>query len=127
MDDCPDGWYESEGECLKLSGADRRTWADAQASCIEQGAKLAKIGSQERNDWIADNISVEDNKHLAWFDGSDLTWSNMGPNEDNEFTECAGIVGTKSKAKFWRGKWADRSCARVEEYVCAKKPQGQLE
>ena len=47
--DCADGWHASDGECIKVSGSgDMKNWSDSKASCIQQGAKLAIVGTQVR-------------------------------------------------------------------------------
>jgi len=44
---CPVGWDPVAGECLKVYD-ETKNWADARASCVEEGANLAIVKNQDQ-------------------------------------------------------------------------------
>ena len=64
---------------------ERKTWAEAETTCIDNGGHLATIGTQAQNDWIAEQTMPMLGK-LGWHGATDQfsegTWTDpLGQNE----------------------------------------------
>ena len=98
----------------------------AQQTCQEWGGELASINTQEEQDAIFSMvdpslyywIGFHDTSHegnFEWSDGSDVTYTNWGWGEPNQW------MGTEEDCTtFWNanGNWNDWDCSNEIGFIC---------
>lgn len=138
--DPPEGYRK----CIRMF-TKKKTWADAEKSCKNNGGHLIKIESKEENTFLLDtflqippgavNIEAwigltdkkEENK-FVWTDGSPQNpnenctmWANEQPN-DEDSQDCVEVAN----GVFWPlgppqiGVWNDFQCNKKLMYICEK-------
>uniref|UniRef100_A0A8C7XN29 C-type lectin domain-containing protein n=1 Tax=Oryzias sinensis TaxID=183150 RepID=A0A8C7XN29_9TELE len=122
--------------CYKPFG-DRKTWQDAQRVCRDLGAELVSIMSMKEQSWVesyfymgkalektTNNLWTGLNDLLVpgmftWSDDFEVTftyWAPGEPNNHNGFSEdCVEML-------YETGRWNDKSCSELNNYIC-KKPK----
>ncbi|XP_064818322.1 CD209 antigen-like protein C isoform X2 [Oncorhynchus masou masou] len=126
---CTAGWQKFESRWYFLS-TETKTWKESREDCLERGADLVIINSDEeqkflfdlkRRVWIGLTDSVIEGT-WKWVDDTPLTtryWyakqpDNAGPNGDEN---CAEIAKDQSPLKAWN----DLSCDSIINWVCEKE------
>eukprot|EP00794_Sanderia_malayensis_P003261 gene3261-3742_t len=128
---CPTGWLKYDKYCyyVRNSYYGSKRWAAARQICLDFGAKLASIHSEQemnviyeklslgtKNAWIGLNDRAIE-KHMVWSDGTayDYTnWASKEPNDNQGYENCAEMG-------YLNGKWNDVSCSSYRGYVCKKE------
>jgi hypothetical protein len=105
-----------------------RTYADAEADCVDQGGHLASVQSQEIQDnlvarafevqvsswWIGVDDRVSEGDY-AWTDGTPFdfsAWAGGEPNDAGGAEDCGHV------ADWAGGQWNDIGCDAGLPYVC---------
>ena len=122
---CSTGWVQHGKSCYIVIDIPTKEWSAARRNCLKFGGDLAKITSNDENQFVYNLIGNQtyttwwgvwiglhrkkDNK-FYWTDGTLLTgynkWKAGEPN--NPSTEkCSHLYG---KSSSWRGKWNDIPC-----------------
>ncbi|XP_068672430.1 perlucin-like protein [Montipora foliosa] len=142
---CPEGWVFFDGFCYYARDT-VKTFQEAQDYCSEMNADLAKITSQQENDFVlalarrdapaAEQVWIGLFWHKTggdfwWSDktGGDFWWSdlsvpvykNWAPGEPNgNADEPCGMMFTRKKTDQRRhtasGYWNDLKCSRDQAY-----------
>ncbi|KAK3106670.1 hypothetical protein FSP39_024902 [Pinctada imbricata] len=131
---CPQYWHQHGGACF-VAIRKRLNWAQAQTLCRRNGAFLARIDSQDEQNfvrslmpktwnntwegfWIGLNDRVIDMK-FQWSDGSPVLYTNWGLKEPNNWKhrrEDCGMITIKS------GGWNDGICTDASPGLVCRKP-----
>ena len=132
---CPEGWVFFDGFCYYARDT-IKTWQEARDYCSEMNADLAKITSQQENDFVLalarrDAPGVEQVWiGLLWHSrGADFWWSdlsvpvyrNWAPHEPNGHSnEPCGMMFTgkitDQRPETASGYWNDLKCSRDQAY-----------
>ncbi|CAL8329538.1 unnamed protein product [Lota lota] len=120
---CLQGWQLHGGSCYFLS-TEKKSWLDSRQDCLNRGADLVIINSQEEQDFI-NNLGCtlwiglsdfESESVWTWVDGSPLTrprfWAPGEPNNIGD-EDCAGVPSSTEK-------WNDVPCTVKWHWVCEK-------
>ncbi|RUS78707.1 hypothetical protein EGW08_013528 [Elysia chlorotica] len=137
LDSCPVGWIFSphSGTCIKIF-SEMKTWGDARATCLANGADLVKIVDDNMNKFIWDQVSLASYKlhwiglhdqnnegSFHWLDEREkTTYLNWGYGQPNN----VGVVGQDCvdiSDYFGDGKWNDRECTAKQRFICEKNLQ----
>lgn len=134
---CPMFWYSFNGRCYKYV-ATRLTWADAELSCVSQGANLVSIHSLEEDDFVSLLIGNFDPAQgftwiglsdlhkeggWMWSDGSAVEffrWSDGQPDNAGVQEHC----GHKNYGAELR--WNDDLCSYTFAFVCVARTTCQM-
>lgn len=126
---CPLFWYTFNGRCYKFF-ATHLTWADAELSCVSQGANLVSIQNVEEDDFVSLLIRNFDPAQgytwiglsdlhreggWMWSDGSPvdfLRWTNGQPDNGRAEEHC---VHKNYGAQLG---WNDNICSLTFAFVC---------
>uniref|UniRef100_A0AAR2M288 C-type lectin domain-containing protein n=1 Tax=Pygocentrus nattereri TaxID=42514 RepID=A0AAR2M288_PYGNA len=127
---CPLGWVKFDRRCFSYV-SQTLDWASAEAYCLNQGANLASIHSENEYQTVKALIRAYDpkqnptwlglnncQKRRSWFwsDGTKFgytKWNKGEPNNLNE--ECCVHMN-------WAGKdWNDIPCNLAYPFVCVKR------
>lgn len=108
------------GQCLMLYTATPRSWTDANTACMNAGAHLAVLATQQQhtaakalagtnNTWIG-LTDVANENQFRWVDNTPFSftaWDPMEPNNGQGAYEedCIVIAGARA------GDWDDRPCS----------------
>ncbi|KAK7896517.1 hypothetical protein WMY93_021842 [Mugilogobius chulae] len=136
------GWSSYGSNCYKLKAETKKSWADARRDCVQDGADLVSIASQEEEQYIVSTLdpSYTDlwiglstlkcnkiscqvqagNTQFAWSDALALSFQNWGENEpspDPQTGSCAAIIKDPSE-EF--GKWRSHVCRYERPYMCKR-------
>ncbi|XP_031670495.1 CD209 antigen-like protein C [Oncorhynchus kisutch] len=129
---CPKGWQHFESSWYFLSD-DTKTWKESREDCLERGADLVIINSDEEQEflfnlnkkvWIGLTDSVTEG-NLIWVDGTSLTtpryWHKPQPDNgagrlDYGEEDCVEIRKDQRPLEAWN----DLSCDRKIYWVCEK-------
>jgi len=128
---CPKYWIKFDKYCylLRNSYFGTRHWSQARQQCLDLGADLASIHSQEEQSFLysaaskgrqSSWIGLNDRrieKHMVWSDGTPLDYSNWDlkePNDNVGLENCVEMV-------FVSGKWNDNRCSSYRGYICKKE------
>jgi len=125
---CTGGWTEYSSSCFKL-GRDKKTWADAEKKCVEEGGHLASVGSFGEN-WSI-HMLLKNIQNPVWLGGTDgaaegtwvftdgtrvthTAWSDGQPDNLGGGQHC---LATNFKGPDWDDAW----CGANYNFVCEKK------
>ncbi|XP_036810017.1 fibronectin isoform X2 [Oncorhynchus mykiss] len=125
---CPEGWRRFGCSCYYLS-TERKSWEESRQDCLERGADLVIINSEEEQTfingfksvsyvWIGLTDSVTEGT-WKWVDGTPLTtprywWS--GEPGGGTYQNCGEIYYISSG----QGVWRDLGCSFSQEWICEK-------
>ncbi|XP_070999525.1 CD209 antigen-like protein E [Oncorhynchus clarkii lewisi] len=125
---CPEGWRRFGCSCYFLS-TERKSWEESRQDCLERGADLVIINSEEEQTfingfksvsyvWIGLTDSVTEGT-WKWVDGTPLTtprywWS--GEPGGGTYQNCGEIYYISSG----QGVWRDLGCSFSQEWICEK-------
>ncbi|KAM9399007.1 receptor-type tyrosine-protein phosphatase H-like isoform 2-T2 [Salvelinus alpinus] len=125
---CPEGWRRFGCSCYYLS-TERKAWNESRQDCLERGADLVIINSEEEQTfingfesfslaWIGLTDSVTKGT-WKWVDGTPLTtpwywWS--GEPGGGTYQNCGEIYYISSG----QGVWRDLGCSFSQEWICEK-------
>ncbi|MCJ8731251.1 hypothetical protein PDJAM_G00197360, partial [Pangasius djambal] len=100
---CPDGWVKFDRRCFKYE-ATSMDWASAEKYCLNLGANLISIHSEDEYQWFKSFVLAADPKnnptwiglytcqkvdHWYWSDGTKLIFTKWSPSQpDLSATEC---------------------------------------
>ncbi|XP_029605304.1 C-type lectin domain family 4 member M-like isoform X1 [Salmo trutta] len=125
---CPEGWRRFGCGCYYLS-TEKKSWEESRQDCLERGADLVIINSEEEQTfikglesllfaWIGLTDSVTEGT-WKWVDGTPLTiqkyWWRGQPN-GGTYHNCAFIRHMSSG----QGAWWDFYCSSSERWICEK-------
>ncbi|XP_072020401.1 macrophage mannose receptor 1-like [Amphiura filiformis] len=132
--ECPSDsdWYYSSPYCYYVSDATlnwRRTWADADVWCNDNGGNLVSIHSDEEQAFVNQVLKRAVSSYwiglreytvegdYTWTDSSALDYTNWNPGEPNDHNgeEQCGEVET-----FDDGRWNDQACGIKLAFVCKR-------
>ncbi|XP_062411033.1 CD209 antigen-like protein E isoform X2 [Sardina pilchardus] len=127
---CPVGWFTYGSSCYYLSTS-RRNWTDSRDQCLERGADLIVINSQEEQEfvralsvhaWIGLSCSEKD-RVWKWVDGAPLTngtgyWSRREPNNARGMENCVETWARDPSLQTWN----DGRCEYELQWICEKAP-----
>ncbi|XP_038856247.1 fibronectin-like isoform X4 [Salvelinus namaycush] len=125
---CPEGWRRFGSSCYYLS-TEGKSWEKSRQDCLERGADLVIINSEEEQTfingfesvkwvWIGLTDSVTEGT-WKWVDGTPLTtprfwWSG----------EPGGGVGENCVEIYYissgQGVWRDYDCSFSQQWICEK-------
>ncbi|XP_078375771.1 dromaiocalcin-1-like [Oculina patagonica] len=132
-----EGWTAFQSSCYKYF-IQKLPWAEAATTCEELNATLAILNSAEEYEFLYNHGHVlPDNYKIwiglvsvgntgsetwAWVDGSVLTYHKWGPDQPTrDSAECVIALNGKYFRVQWSHEWNDRSCTRLNTFVCEKK------
>ncbi|XP_071264260.1 receptor-type tyrosine-protein phosphatase H-like isoform X4 [Salvelinus alpinus] len=125
---CPEGWRKFGSSFYYLS-TEKKTWEKSRQDCLERGADLVIINSEEEQTfingfesvkwvWIGLTDSVTEGT-WKWVDGTPLTtpryWWRGEPDGGTD-QNCVEIYYTSSG----QGVWRDLGCSFSQEWICEK-------
>ncbi|XP_071264244.1 fibronectin-like isoform X4 [Salvelinus alpinus] len=125
---CPEGWRRFGCSCYYLS-TEGKTWEKSRQDCLERGADLVIINSEEEQTfingfesvkwvWIGLTDSVTEGT-WKWVDGTPLTtpsyWRSEEPNGGGR-ENCVEIYYISSG----QGVWRDYDCSFSQQWICEK-------
>ncbi|KAB5579036.1 hypothetical protein PHYPO_G00190070 [Pangasianodon hypophthalmus] len=126
---CEFGWKYYDGRCFIYKGT-AMDWASAEKHCLNLGAHLISIHSENEYQLIKALIRAHDaeenptwigltgcqkRNNFFWSDGTKLTFTKWNPGEPNfQYGECCVHMN-------WSGSknWNDIPCDRTYPFVCA--------
>ena len=126
---CSEGWKEFSSSCFKL-GEDKKTWADAEIKCVEEGGHLASVESNEEN-WNIQGL-LKDIQDPVWLGGSDAgaegTWvftdgtalthtAGWSDGQPDDWAASQNCLATNLKGP----DWDDAGCGENYNFMCEKK------
>ncbi|XP_029622467.1 asialoglycoprotein receptor 1 isoform X2 [Salmo trutta] len=125
---CPEGWRRFGCSCYYLS-TEGKSWEKSRQDCLERGADLVIVNSEEeqtfingfksvRYVWIGLTDSATEGT-WKWVDGTPLTtprywWS--GEPGGGTYQNCGEIYYISSG----QGVWRDLGCSFSQEWICEK-------
>uniref|UniRef100_A0A4W5RFE5 Uncharacterized protein n=1 Tax=Hucho hucho TaxID=62062 RepID=A0A4W5RFE5_9TELE len=125
---CPEGWRRFGCRCYYLS-TEKKSWEKSRQDCLERGADLVIINSEEEQTfingfksvsyvWIGLTDSVTEGT-WKWVDDTPLTspkywWS--GEPGGGTYQNCGEIYYISSG----QGVWRDLGCSFSQEWICEK-------
>ena len=113
-------------------GEDKKTWADAEKKCVEEGGHLASVESNAEN-WSIQGL-LKDIQDPVWLGGSDAAaegtwvftdgtalthttaWSDGQPDNRGGGQACMAT-------NFKGPDWDDAACGESYNFVCEKKKE----
>ena len=135
---CQQGWICHGTSCYKLVTSPKLSWAKAKEECEKCHARLVKVESREKNDfiktkflptdkdgtyWIGLSYSANETDWM-WTDGTQLdsdgyeNWGDKQPdNNKNKNQICVAIQIRESDPDHY-GKWHNQRCFRKRKYIC---------
>ncbi|KAK6304426.1 C-type lectin domain family 4 member K isoform X2 [Coregonus clupeaformis] len=153
---CLPGWELLNSVCYYFPLSDSiplKTWDRSRDNCIKQGADLAKIDSEEKQEFINKAIQAlrysSGSWHLTgfwiglkeeedtegtwtWLDGTELTqgyWADGEPNDAMNNEDCAAIYSKKHPT--WTSDrmktWNDAPCRNALKWICEMKAKAAQE
>ncbi|KAM4039045.1 C-type lectin lectoxin-Phi2-like [Anomaloglossus baeobatrachus] len=123
---CPVGWRTIGSSCYYLS-EETRTWDEARDECYKVNSFLAMIKDRNESDslntlfgrssdyWIGLRRDARDLHIWKWIDGTEVTFTNWGVNEPNNYLnsdERCGEITSRA--------WNDKNCDIEQRYLCEK-------
>ncbi|XP_045568249.1 uncharacterized protein isoform X7 [Salmo salar] len=125
---CPEGWRRFGCSCYYVS-TEGKSWEESRQDCLERGADLVIINSEEEQtfingfeslifSWIGLTDSVTEGT-WKWVDGTLLTtpryWDDGQPN-GGTYQNCGGIIYKSSgQGALW-----DFECIYSKQWICEK-------
>ncbi|XP_063733094.1 asialoglycoprotein receptor 1-like isoform X2 [Eleginops maclovinus] len=124
---CKKGWKKFDISCYFVSSVEKN-WTLSREECIEEGADLVVIESQEeqqfvnkmmleaQNAWIGLTDSLDEGTWM-WVDGTDVTttfWQPGQPNSYNGNQDCGETVQKNQGV----GEWNDDGCFAEQNWIC---------
>jgi len=115
--------YGVSGRVLKVH-AEKKSWAEAQSVCHNEGGELVKVDTKQVNDWLANQklkdlwIDAFDKGHEGKWTTSDGRaamgdfWYKGEPNNLYGQQDCAVVNFINP------GKWDDQACIGPNSFVC---------
>lgn len=125
------------------------SFADAAASCRERGAALARISSEEENDFLAADATISDSQTNLWIGGvsdADRVWrwpdatvfwtglstgsapagvyANWKPGEPNDTSTVVDEPERCAALTLFDTQWNDRACSLELSYFCERSTDG---
>lgn len=141
--DLANGWMQHGSNCYKFKSEIRKSWNEARADCVLDGADLTSITTAEENQYVTSHMGAGHldlwiglsnlkcnkischvevgNNDLAWSDATTVGYTNWGPNQptiDNQVGSCIGIIKDTSESF---GDWRSHVCRFERPYMC-KRP-----
>ncbi|XP_045073773.1 C-type lectin domain family 4 member E-like [Coregonus clupeaformis] len=125
---CPEGWRRFGCRCYYLS-TEKKSWEESRQDCLERGADLVIINSEEEQAfingfesvsyvWIGLTDSVTEGT-WKWVDGTPLTtpsyWRSGEPG-GGTYQNCGEIYYMSLGRRVWR----DLGCSFSQEWICEK-------
>jgi len=113
--------------CVLKLHTERKTWADAFATCRGEGAQLVIVDRKDINDWIAKEVDIKlggvwigatDQGHegtFRWANGNTASKEWWAPKEPNN---CCGGQNCAVSNHGKPGQWDDRKCSQKLPFVC---------
>ena len=104
-----------------------RNYGDAKAQCESDGAFLAIPRSQAENDFLTDLLpnqnfwiginDIEEQGNFVAVDGSDISWTNWGPDEPGgpAYEDAVAILDSAGQG----GQWYDTSRSSASKSICS--------
>ncbi|KAL6491077.1 hypothetical protein MHYP_G00014220 [Metynnis hypsauchen] len=130
---CPYGWVRFDGRCFNYFGT-AVDWASAEAYCLNLGANLVSIHSENEYQMVKALVRVYDPKEnptwlglsncqkknsWVWSDGTRFVYSRWNKNEPNHSKgECCAHMNWSTEKN-----WNDFSCNEKNPFVCVKRLQ----
>ncbi|XP_045072858.1 C-type lectin domain family 4 member E-like [Coregonus clupeaformis] len=126
---CPEGWRRFGSSCYYLS-TERKYWTESRQDCLERGADLVIINSEEEQAfingfesvsyvWIGLTHSVTEGT-WKWVDGTPLTtpsyWRSGEPGGGG-VENCVEIYYMSPGQSVWR----DYKCSFSQQWICEKE------
>jgi len=124
-DGCDPDWLWYNGHCYYYEYSSPQAYQQAENTCVQMGAHLVSILSNEENAFVSGHASdsawiglndlvTADN--FQWTDGSPKAYTDFYTGEPNDSGDCI---------QFWMEAgfaWDDANCALQKSFVC-KKPE----
>ncbi|XP_063079999.1 CD209 antigen-like protein C [Engraulis encrasicolus] len=120
------GW-KSFGSSLYYIYSDKKSWADSKQHCMDLGAHLVIIDSQEEQEFILERIKtrawiglsdLETEGVWKWVDGNNLGkprfWMQGEPNDQDGGEDCVEIIASQKPLASWK----DHVCGITKNYIC---------
>ncbi|XP_062411025.1 C-type lectin domain family 4 member M-like isoform X1 [Sardina pilchardus] len=128
---CPEGWLTYGSSCYYISNS-HRNWTASRDQCLERGADLIVINSQEEQEFVR-ALSVrawiglcysEEHRVWKWVDGAPLTngtgyWLLGEPNNAGGMVENCGQTWAREPSLQ---TWNDDRCGHRFQWMCEKAP-----
>nr|AAY60837.1 type II antifreeze protein [Clupea harengus] len=126
-DECPTDWKMFNGRCFLFNPLQLH-WADAQESCMKEGANLASIHSLEESTFVKELTSADlipswiggtdcqISTRWFWMDSTGMDYADWcAAQPDTTLTECC-IQMNVGIGKCWN----DTPCTHLHSSICAK-------
>ncbi|XP_070531527.1 EGF-like repeat and discoidin I-like domain-containing protein 3 [Ptychodera flava] len=109
--------------------SDTLPWIDAKASCEDLGGQLAKIEDEQTNNHMASYLrshrltgdywfganDLEEDGHMVYPDGTELTYQNWYPGEPTNFRKVEHCAQLFERENYM---WNDAICEMSSNYIC---------
>ncbi|XP_041666073.1 macrophage mannose receptor 1 [Cheilinus undulatus] len=130
---CDTGYLLYKDFCYQFETETVKSWQDAQAHCVQEGANLVSIHDEEELSFIVAHMPAQAwigyndiNVEGTWvnIDGSDADFELWAPSQPDNWQnneDCAHIRGPGHSEA---GKYNDDFCTATKEFIC-KKAKGQ--
>ncbi|CAL1610944.1 unnamed protein product [Knipowitschia caucasica] len=119
---CPEGWVKSGQRCFLFSTG-RKSWAESQDFCEQEGGSLAVITDATEQNFLMQEATLPywiglslKNQVWAWVDGQKLRTNSFWLDSGVEAGDCAVLNGKSPNAK----SWSKKDCTHQIYYICQK-------
>ncbi|KAK7093112.1 lactose-binding lectin l-2-like [Littorina saxatilis] len=131
---CPAGWEHHDESCYEFVTKEQ-TWINAEVDCIRHGARLAKIQSDDENEFLREYLSNNSRQYngydmwlgakkrsdggWGWGDGSTLAdddyddWQTGNP-DNPDLGVCLEFESG------FNNHWNDDFCDELNYYICQR-------
>ncbi|XP_030852791.1 uncharacterized protein LOC100890603 isoform X2 [Strongylocentrotus purpuratus] len=131
-----DEWYRLDDALYLVDNTSRLNYDDAQSQCLEYGANLARVDSDEIQSFLTTFISPpsmptrcfwigchdrEVEGQFKWLDGTQVRyngWASYQPDDHGENQDCACLWSSKNPNRH--GRWDDNTCGARLDLICQK-------
>ena len=128
---CELGWEPFKGNCYKIN-RENKNWTSSENDCVEEGAHLTSILSQEENDFLLQFTRLKDTRFYnfmgltqddgdagLWTDGSGFDYENFYA--ITSFGRCNAFM---SGYGVGSGQWTGYACHGALSSICKKPMEG---
>ncbi|XP_058251508.1 lactose-binding lectin l-2-like [Hemibagrus wyckioides] len=129
---CPSEWVRYGRRCF-LYVTQHMNWTSAEKHCLDLGANLVSINSEDEYQMVKALIRAHDHKenptwigltncvethNWFWSDGTELTFTKWNPDEPNNFESRECCVHMNFSVFM---NWNDIPCEEKYPFVCVKR------
>ena len=136
---CEPGWESFDMSCYRIpsEGPQYRNWTSAENYCIERGAHLASIHSDEENDFLTPYArdapfvftggQRTTENSFSWTDGKTFDYEHWEVGQPMDGYDCIGLMHYPGNHPS-NGKWGVFPCdSPHDRYICKKPLKGNFQ